>query len=212
MFVSCRIVPFAHQTISGRHMTFAAARASRCLSLLAIFMAPAAVLAHPVGMMVADGWSGFLHPFTGLDHLLAMLAVGLWAARLSNRAMWMLPVAFPFAMVLGASLPALGMSLPTIEPMIAISVITLGAAVALGLQVRVTMSAALVGVFALFHGYAHAVEADARLAPYAVGFVLATVLLHGVGLIMGVALRERPLTQRMIGGCIALAGAALLTG
>jgi urease accessory protein len=186
------------------------------VGLLLSAMSPLA-LAHPEGHSAHDLVSGFLHPFTGIDHLLAMLAVGLWAVRLGRAAVWTLPVVFPFAMVGGALLGLSGVVLPGIEPMIAISVIVLGVLVALGANLPVMASALLVAVFAIFHGYAHASEApSSQIGAFAGGFVAATMMLHGIGILAGSALRRhaeeirRLQVNRFAGSAIAATGAVLL--
>jgi urease accessory protein len=154
--------------------------------------------------------AGLAHPFTGLDHLLAMVAVGLWAAQLGRRAMLLLPAVFPVAMVAGAIMGGHGVTLPGVEAAIVTSVVVLGVAVALGWRAAVPVSAALIGVFALFHGYAHGAEfAGGSSVLYGAGFVLATIVLHLIGLGMG-AMSSRPLVTRTAGGAIAAAGLLLI--
>lgn len=184
--------------------------------LVACAFAPLA-LAHPEGHGARDFAAGLLHPFTGPDHLLAMIAVGLWAVRLGRRAVWTLPVVFPLAMLSGAVLGANGVGVPAIEPMIAISVIVLGAFVAAGMRMPILASAVLVGVFAIFHGHAHATEApSSQIGIYAAGFVGATVALHLLGVAAGAwlarhaAQRSQWQIQRVTGSLIAVTGTALL--
>jgi len=157
--------------------------------------------------------AGFAHPFSGLDHLLAMVAVGLWAATLGGAARWAVPASFLVLMALGAVIGVHGVDLPMVEPMIALSVIALGAMVALALRVPTAAAAALVALFGLFHGYAHGAEMPEMVAPlgYGLGFVAATALLHGAGLAIGSALpRWAPLqSMRVAGGAVAAAGVAL---
>jgi urease accessory protein len=179
-------------------------------------MLPALAWAHPEGHGAQSVVEGFLHPLTGLDHLLAMIAVGLWAVRLGRRAVWTLPIVFPIAMVVGALLALGGVALPAIEPVIAVSVIVLGVLVAAGIRMPVVAGAVLVGVFAVFHGYAHAAEGpSANVLAYAIGFVGATVALHAVGIAAG-AWVERHDLQRigavnaLAGTGIAIAGTAIL--
>jgi len=186
------------------------------VGLLLSVMSPLA-LAHPEGHDAHDLVAGFLHPFTGIDHLLAMLAVGLWAVRLGRGAVWTLPVVFPLAMVGGALLAVSGVALPGFEPMIAMSVIVLGVLVALGVHLPVFASALLVAVFAIFHGYAHATEASSpQMSAFATGFVAATIVLHAAGVLVGSVIarqagkiRHLPL-NRIAGSAIAATGAALL--
>ena len=155
--------------------------------------------------------AGIAHPFSGLDHVLAMVAVGLWAAQLGRPAIWLLPLVFPLVMAAGAVMGANGVALPWIEIGILASVVVLGAAVALGWRVSLAGSAVLVGVFALFHGHAHGHEFPAAGSPllYGLGFIAATLALHAVGIGAGV-LTRRPLLMRGAGGAIAAAGLVLL--
>jgi urease accessory protein len=168
-----------------------------------------AALAHPAH---GDGFVGGLaHPFTGLDHLLAMVAVGLWACQLGRRAMLLLPLLFPAVMAIGAVIGGHGMTLPWMEAAILSSVPILGAAVALGWRVTIPASAALVGAFAVFHGYAHGAEfaGGGSALAYGAGFVLATMSLHAIGLGIG-TLTSRPLVTRTAGGAILAAGLLLI--
>ena len=174
---------------------------------------PSLAFAHPGPHHSVDVWSGFLHPFTGIDHLLAMLAVGLWSVRLGRKAVWVLPAVFPVAMLSGAALGMANVGLPLIEPMIAASVIAMGVAVACGLRMPITAGAVLVSFFAIFHGHAHAAEmpVNSTMASYAVGFVGATVLLHVLGVRLGMWLAQTSQAATQIGGTvIALTGAAML--
>jgi urease accessory protein len=172
---------------------------------------PSLALAHPQGHAGHDFMTGIAHPFTGIDHLLAMIAVGLWAARLGKVAIWTLPIVFPAMMVGGALLALGGVALPAIEAIIAASVIVLGLLVAAGLRMPIVASAALVACFAAFHGFAHATEAPSpQFAAYATGFVIATVVLHAIGIATGLAARHSTLVPRIGGSMIALTGAGLL--
>lgn len=164
----------------------------RLAALSALAMAPAAAFAHP-GTTPHDhaGFlAGVLHPLTGADHLAAMVAVGLWAAALGGRAIWAVPASFVGLLAIGAVLGVIGVTLPAVEPMIAVSVIALGLAVAFRLRVAAPAAAALVGVFAVFHGHAHGAEMPELASPllYGLGFVLATAALHGAGIALGLGL------------------------
>jgi urease accessory protein len=154
---------------------------------------------------------GLLHPFTGLDHLAAMLAVGFWSA-LSARRLWTAPLAFA-AMLLAGALPGLaGMELPAVEPMIAASVLVLGLLVALRTRLPAALAAGLVGVFAVFHGAAHGTELAGSanfLAPL-LGMLLSTLALHAAGLALGRVARNTPLWTRMAGAGVATLGVTLL--
>ena len=130
---------------------------------------------------------GLLHPISGLDHVLAMVAVGLWGAQLGAPAIWVLPVAFPLIMALGGMLGLMGVPLPGIEYGIAASALLLGAAVALEVRASLVVTALLVGVFAIFHGHAHGTELPPGQSAllYSMGFVIATGGLHAVGIGIG---------------------------
>jgi urease accessory protein len=154
--------------------------------------------------------SGLKHPISGLDHVVAMIAVGLWGAQLGAPAIWVLPVAFPMVMAFGGMLGLLGVPLPGMEIGIAASAILLGAAVMMELRPPLALAAAVVGFFAIFHGYAHGSELPAGESGllYSIGFVMATGCLHAAGISIGLAHRwnwgQRAL--RVVGAAIALAG------
>jgi urease accessory protein len=183
----------------------------------AAMLFPTAALAHPAIGPAAGFAHGFAHPLGGVDHVLAMVAVGLLAASLGGRALWALPLAFISLMVAGGALGTAGVPLPFVELAIALSVVVIGGAVATQRQWPVVAAAALVGIFALFHGHAHGTELTATMSAgaFTAGFVLATGLLHliGIALWFGIAhLGPRParLCGQLGGGAIALAGIALL--
>jgi urease accessory protein len=191
---------------------------TRCFRISAVAAVLSVVLhtsafAH-VGGHGAGVVAGLAHPFSGLDHVLAMVAVGLWASQLGRPAVWVLPLTFPAVMALGAVLGATGMALPWLEIGVAGSVLALGAAVALAWRPAVVVGAALVAAFALLHGWSHGTElpqAGSALA-YGVGFILATLALHGTGLALG-AVSLRPagrMAARAAGAAVALCGAALI--
>lgn len=154
--------------------------------------------------------SGFMHPISGLDHVLAMFAVGLWGAQLGTRAMWVLPVTFPLLMAFGAMLALLGMPLPGVEIGIAASALLLGLAVMAEQRPRLVAAAVLVGFFAIFHGHAHGTELPAGQSGllYGLGFVLATASLHLTGIAVGSVQRWRlgRLSLRGAGAAIGAAG------
>ena len=171
-----------------------------------------AALAHPGhGGGPADGLiGGFAHPFTGVDHLLAMVAVGLWASQLGRSALWTLPVVFPAMMALGAALGTGGVVVPWIETGILVSVVVLGAAVAFQLRMPLAIGAVVVGAFAVLHGFVHGAElpADSSAWSYGLGFVAATLILHGIGIGVGL-FAQRPILARTAGGAIAALGLLL---
>lgn len=181
---------------------------------LSVFWAGAA-FGH-VEAQAAQGWlTGFMHPISGFDHVLAMVAVGLWGAQLGSPAIWVLPVAFPLVMVFGAVLGFLGVPLPGIELGIAASAILLGAAVMLAWRPPLVAALILVGLFAVFHGHAHGVELPAGQSAmlYSMGFVVATGLLHGLGIGIGAVqqLSWGVGVVRSAGAMIALAGVYFLS-
>jgi urease accessory protein len=154
--------------------------------------------------------SGFAHPLTGPDHFLAMFAVGLWGAQMGGRAVWSLPVAFPMIMVVGGIAGMMGVPLPGVEIGIALSILALGAAIAAAWQPPEWAALALISVFALCHGHAHGAELplSADPADYAIGFVLATGMIHLFGIGVGLAL-NKPMhgyLARALGGLIGLGG------
>jgi len=146
-----------------------------------------AAFAH-VGQGGASGLlTGFLHPLSGADHALAMVAVGLWGAQLAAPAIWVLPVAFPLVMAMGGMLGFLGVPMPGVEYGIAASAIVLGTAVAFEVRPSLVVAALVVGCFAIFHGHAHGTELPPGQSAllYSMGFVIATGCLHAVGIGIG---------------------------
>ncbi|MEO8164069.1 MAG: HupE/UreJ family protein [Betaproteobacteria bacterium] len=181
------------------------------------FCTPA--MAHPQhGFSNADGLTaGFLHPWLGLDHLLAMFAVGLLSVRMGRRALWILPSAFVGLMVLGGVIGMRGINLPLAESGIALSVIVLGAALAAARNYPLLAAAIAIGTAGMLHGHAHGTEMPAMVTPtlYAAGFVSATVALHLAGILAGKWLVEnqrRAVTLRLFGAAISCAGLLLLLG
>jgi urease accessory protein len=177
---------------------------------LATALASGPAAAHTFGAEGAGFAAGLGHPLFGADHLLAMVAVGLWAAQLGGRAVWQVPAAFVVALVAGALLALAGVGLPAVEPGIMASVLVLGLLVAGAVRLPAAAGMALVGLFALCHGHAHGAEMPAAADPalYGLGFVLATGFLHALGLALGfVAARQAaPAAARCAGAAIAVAG------
>lgn len=175
-----------------------------------------AALAHEAEGFAGGFVSGFLHPLFGWDHVVAMVAVGLWGAFLGVPAIWLLPVVFPLVMAVGGAAGVAGMPLPGVEAGIAASALVLGAMVALAARPPLWAAAVIVGVFAVFHGHAHGTELPHAANPlaYSAGFVISTGLLHLSGIALGLAARWRAgrLAIRAGGGAIALAGVGFLTG
>lgn len=177
-----------------------------------LILTPGMALAHAGDHGTAPFAAGLLHPVGGTDHLLAMVAVGLWAAGSGGRAVWALPLSFVAAMLVGGLLGAWGVPLPGVEPMILASVILIGVAAALVFNPGLVLSGLAVALFGLFHGHAHGTEGPVSdLAQYALGFSLATMALHGLGLAIGLGLTRVSQTGllRGLGGATALAGLAL---
>lgn len=153
---------------------------------------------------------GFEHPLSGADHLLAMFSVGLWGAQMGGRNVWTLPITFPLVMVLGGILGIAGVPLPAIETGIALSIIVLGTAIAFVWRPPEWLALSIIGIFAICHGYAHGAELPLAADPadFAIGFVLATGLIHLAGIAVGLGV-QRKLGNRMIripGGLIAMGG------
>jgi len=171
-------------------------------------------LAHVEQGQAAGFASGLQHPWSGLDHVLAMIAVGLWGAQLGAPAMWLLPVTFPMVMAFGGMLGLMGVKLPGIEIGIALSAILLGAMVLAEARPKLMLAAVLVGFFAIFHGHAHGTELPPGQSGllYSMGFVIATGILHGLGIMLGLIHRwpAGKLALRGAGAFIAVMGAAFL--
>lgn len=179
---------------------------------------PSVALAHP-GIGDATGFMhGLSHPLSGLDHILAMTLVGVIAYQLGGRARWLVPTTFVLVMALGGALGVQGVTVPFVEVGIALSVVVLGAIVALRVTLPMAAAAALVGMFAIFHGYAHAAEMpeSASGAAYAAGFMIATGLLHIAGIAVSYAIDSRirrggHFVMQSAGTFAALAGVMMIT-
>lgn len=157
---------------------------------------------------------GFEHPLSGLDHMLAMFCVGLWGAQMGGRAVWSLPIAFPLIMVVGGMMGIAGVPLPAVESGIALSIIVLGAAIACLWRPPEWLAMLVIGAFAIFHGYAHGAELPTATDPadYALGFVVATGLIHLAGIAVGLGFQRINGGQmaRALGGLISLGGVYFL--
>lgn len=184
-------------------------------ALSALFLAGTAQ-AHTFGAHGAGFAAGFAHPFIGLDHLLAMLAVGVWAAQLGGRAIWRVPLAFMAMMLLGSALALGSLPLPAVETGVASSILVLGLLIAVAARFPLVVSMLLVGAFALFHGHAHGQELPqaASASLYSLGFLLATGLLHATGAGLGIVLGRGISADwvRVMGGGIVVAGLVLWVG
>ena len=185
----------------------------------ALVLTPVIALAHP-GHVNSNGMAhGFIHPVTGIDHVLAMVAVGVIAAQIGGRAIWLVPLSFMTVMAFAGALGMAGIQLPFAEVGIALSVVVLGLAITFSLRVSMLAAMALVGFFALFHGYVHGVEMPTAVSAlaYAAGFVAGTALLHAIGLGLGLWFgseggRLRHRVAQAGGGAMALFGATILVG
>lgn len=182
----------------------------RFLLFAALVSAAAPAAAHD-GTGLAGGFlAGLLHPLTGFDHALAMVAVGLWGAFLGRPLVVALPIIFPMMMTFGAAIGMAALPMPSVEAGIALSVLVLGLVILFAWRAPIALACAIVGAFALFHGYAHGTELPAAADPfgYSAGFVLSTGLLHVAGIALGVlsTVPGGPLALRATGGIIAAIG------
>lgn len=161
------------------------------LAVVALGLMAVGAEAHP-GHGATGFMAGLAHPFTGFDHMIAMVAVGLFAARLGGKAIWMVPLSFVGLLALGGAWGMASMGLPLVEAMILMSVAVLPAVAVMRWKASVSMASALVGIFALFHGYAHGLEMPQGLSSfsYAVGFIAASVALHVAGIALGLGLHK----------------------
>jgi urease accessory protein len=191
------------------------------LALLSLTLVtlPTAAYAHTGAGDTSGFMHGFMHPIGGLDHVLAMVAVGLLAARLGGRALWLVPLSFVTAMILGGVAGASGFDMPFVELGISGSILVLGFVLALGRQLPTALAMAMVGFFGIFHGHAHGTEmpVDAQGFAYGAGFVLATALLHASGLALGfgadrLAGSWSARASRIAGGAMAAAGVGIMAG
>ena len=193
--------------------------ALRLSAAAALALIPAIASAHPGHEGAAGLAHGFMHPLGGIDHILAMVAVGLIAARLGGRALWLVPASFVVTMAVAGLAGMAGIGLAHVEAGIALSLLVLGAMIALRLTVPVAAAMALVGFFAIFHGYAHGAEMPETVSglAYGAGFLAATGLLHGLGITLGLTIDQSGdafgrRTLRLGGTAAMLAGAVLLIG
>jgi urease accessory protein len=185
-----------------------------CFALCATWVSIA--YAHEGGGLAGGFVSGFLHPVKGLDHVVAMVAVGLWGVFLGQPAIWILPVVFPLVMALGGALGVVGIPIPAVETGIALSAVILGLMVLLAARPPIAVAAIIVAAFAIFHGHAHGTELpqSSNAFAYSLGFVIATGLLHLAGIAFGF-LAHWPAGKVIVrsgGGLISLVGLAFLTG
>jgi urease accessory protein len=193
---------------------FSKTKSAALLALIAF--TPVLAQAHPGHGLHNSFSGGFNHPMHGLDHILAMVAVGIWAAQLGGRALWAVPATFISVMMIGGALGMTGIQLPMVEAGIMASVLVLGLMIAMAARLPLVASMALVGVFALFHGHAHGTEIPAAASglQYALGFVVATAILHAAGIALGLIAQKnlRAPVIRLAGAAIAICGVCLWTG
>lgn len=189
-----------------------------CFAALAAFIAltPAMAFAHSGHGPTSGLATGLAHPITGLDHLAAMIGVGLWAAQRGGRALWLVPLVFVLVMTLGGALGMASVAMPLVEPGIVASVLVIGVLVAAAVRLPLVASALIVGLFALVHGHAHGAELPDTAAglTYGIGFILATICLIGCGVAFGLAAQKVGTSSlvRYAGGAIALVGVYLCIG
>ena len=190
---------------------------ARYLSVLfgaVVALAAANAQAHTFGTSGFGFIEGLEHPISGIDHIMAMVAVGLWASQEGGRALWALPVTFVSMMTAGALLGVAGVPVPAVELGIAASVLVLGALIAASARLPLLAAMAIVGACAIMHGHAHGAEMPEAAAPmlYGIGFVLGTSILHTIGVTVGIWARSRVarIVVRVGGGAIALGGVVLM--
>ncbi len=175
-----------------------------------LFVAAAPALAHDDTGLAGGIVNGFTHPLSGLDHMLAMVSVGVWGAFLGRPLIYTLPMLFPIMMTVGGAASMAGVPVPPVEVGIALSVVVLGGLIAGAVKARLAIACGVVALFALFHGYAHGTELPSAADPvgYSLGFVVATGLLHIVGIAIGLIsnLKRGTLVLRGLGGGVFAAG------
>ena len=190
---------------------------SVCLRSILLIVAgallPSFAYAH-VGAGEASGFMhGLTHPISGLDHICAMVAVGLWAAQMGGRSVWAVPLTFVSVMILGGVMGMMGISLPFAETGIVLSVLMLGILIAASIRLPLWLSSSMVGLFALCHGHAHGAEMpdSASVMTYAFGFILSTATLHILGIMFGLGMHRLAHKQvmRWVGASVALCGVYL---
>ena len=182
-------------------------------SPLLVLIVPTLALAHPGHGSTSGLAAGLAHPITGLDHLAAMIGVGLWAAQRGGRALWLVPLVFVLVMTVGGALGMASVAVPLVEPGIIASVLVIGVLIAAAVRLPLVASALIVGLFALVHGHAHGAELPDTAAgiTYGLGFILATICLIGSGVGLGLAAQRIGTSSlvRYAGGAIALFGVYL---
>jgi len=214
MIVRAAVTRFPKRRKSAHGTPLVAHGMSLLWVILLVLALPASAFAHTQGGEAIGFVNGLKHPLSGLDHVVAMVAVGLWGAQLGAPAVWLLPVTFPMVMAFGGMLGLRGVTIPGIEIGIALSAIALGLMVFREARPKLWVAAALVGFFAIFHGNAHGTElpAGANGVLYSIGFVIATGSLHAVGIAIGLIHRWSAgrVALRAAGAGVTMAGAAFL--
>ena len=185
---------------------------TRSLMTILLLVAMQPLAAHTTGGAIGGLGSGLGHPFIVVDHLLAMLAVGMWAYQLGGSSVWKIPLAFVVTLLAGAGIGLAGLSLPFIEPMIAASVMVFGLLIAMRYRVAPVLACLMVALFALFHGYAHGIEMPLATSPltYVAGFSIATIGLHGLGVMLAYVIHRTTHTTLLRVGGMGLASTGLL--
>jgi urease accessory protein len=182
------------------------------LSALSLCLLPAVAFAHP-GHDAEGLVAGMMHPWLGMDHMIAMLAVGMWASQQNGRVRWAMPISFVGMMVIGAGIGFSDLHLGATEQMIAASVCVFGLVLSSLIRLPVLLSVVIVGSLAVFHGYAHATEATGgNTSSYMVGFVVSTALLHAAGFGAATLLSQHQRAIRWLGAAMAVGGVAILLG
>ncbi len=204
------------KSTDDRNIGYGAVCLKVLIASMALCLTPMPALAHLQDGALGGFQSGFTHPIVGFDHLLAMLAVGIWGAQMGGRSVWTLPVTFPLIMAAGGIVGISGFALPHVELGIALSVIVLGLAIAFAWKAQEWTALLLIATFAVFHGYAHGIELPQAVDPasYSIGFVVATGVIHVVGIGIG-SLLARPWEgqlSRCLGGLIAVSGLYFAAG
>jgi urease accessory protein len=161
-------------------------------------------LIHPDFGSASGFWHGFAHPFSGLDHTIAMIAVGIWAYQIGGKATWLIPLSFVGTMIIGGIIGIMGVQVPFVETGIILSVLILGVLITASFRLPIVAGMILVGVFALFHGHSHGTEIPVLVsgAAYSAGFAISTIMLHASGIAVGAVIGRRAYAFRYVGALI----------
>lgn len=179
-----------------------------------LLFTPLMLLAHPEMGQATGFWHGFSHPLTGLDHILAMLAIGIWAVQVGGKAIWAIPLSFVGMMIVGGILGMNGVKIPFVETGIVMSVMVLGVLIIASARLPLAAGMLIAGIFAIFHGHSHGTEIPGAVMgiTYSIGFAVSTLLLHlsGIGLALFIGNKVKIQLLRYAGASIALAGLIML--